>query len=138
VNTYLSRLLALGLGIALSASLAVGVSTPALAKDRSTVKASTGEVKALIVDLGLIVPAKCLSVRLVRADKRWGSYSGRSPRPSGCMELGDDPSIIVKKSGTWMVLPLMNDTSCEQAKAMMRQNGASSKVISALTKKWSC
>jgi hypothetical protein len=134
----MQRTIICGLGLALSAGAALGVAVPATAESSAMVKASTGEVKVLIADLGLIVPAKCLSVRLVRADKRWGSYSGRSPLPSGCVELGDDPSIIVKKSGNWTVLPLMNDTSCEQAKAMMRQNGASSKVISALTKKWSC
>lgn len=134
----MQRTIICGLGLALSAGATLGVASPATAKSSAMVKASTAEVKALAADLGLIVPAKCLSVRLVRADKRWGSYSGRSPLPSGCMELGDDPSIIVKKSGTWTALPLINNTSCEQAKGVMRQYGASKKVIAVLTKKWSC
>lgn len=129
------RFAAAALGVALGAGLMLGGAAPAAAKAGPMAKASKSDTKALLSDLNLVVPAKCVKFRLVRINRSWGSYSPKTPPPQGCPAVGDASTIVVKQGGTWRGVPLMNNlVTCAEFRAALRSNGAPKKVATALAK----
>jgi len=99
------------IALSLACALVSGaVVTPiaAAAEGRGVTKASTKTTKAIMGDLGISVPIKCVSAYRSNSKKKFALYGAAAGVSSDCIRyIGEGGSVVVKKKGkTWIALPL--------------------------------
>ncbi len=121
------KLGAVGFALALGTAMALGLPGGAVAASSGMVPASGKTVKAMVKDMGLQVPAKCLSAKQARSNRSWAAISGKSG--PGC-NPGDGYSVAQRANGKWKALPIGGSyVTCSDLKSKLAKAGAPKSVF---------
>ncbi len=124
---------ALRRGMVLAAAgglMLIPISGTALAADKPGMKkASASVAKAVIADTVPGANVKCMTVRVTKSSKSWGAVDVKTPPPAGCPSPGDGIAVVKKEAGSWGLVPLANNASCEDIRAVLKAEGASKAVL---------
>jgi hypothetical protein len=91
------------------------------------VDSSGKTVKALVKDLGLTVPARCVVAQQTRSDRSWAAYSLKSG--PGC-NPGEGYAVVQRSGGTWNALPIGGSyVTCSDLKSKLTKAGAPTSVF---------
>lgn len=92
-------------------------------------KASAAVARAIVADTAEGVQAKCQNVKVTKSSKSWGAFGPKSPPPRGCPAPGDYFAVVKKERGTWRIVPVANNASCEEIANELKSAGASKSVM---------
>ena len=112
--------------LALGTAAALGAQGAALAAPTGLVDAASKTVKAMVKDIGLVVPARCVVAEQARSDRTWAAYSAKSAR--NC-NPGDGYTVAHRSNGVWKALPIGGSSgTCSDLKAKLADAGAPNAV----------
>jgi hypothetical protein len=124
--------------LVVAAALVVSGGATVSASNSGTVKGSKATAAKVLKDLGVDAPARCIKLRLARADRTFGYYTMATPPKQGCPGGEGGPVFLAKSQGSWSYIAIANNASCDEARSAIRAAGGSTKVAKALLERWSC
>lgn len=112
--------------LAIGAAVITGAPTVAVAASAGMVDSSGKTVKAIVKDLGLTVPARCVVAQQARSKRSWAAYSLTTG--TGC-NPGDGYTVVQRSGKKWKALPIGGSyVPCSYLKSKLAKAGAPKSV----------